>query len=178
MSIELLLGPMFSGKTTELFRKKERVEYAKKTTILYKYAKDTRYSNRMAMTHSRDGREAIPLSTFVGHEPTYGPEVVIFIDEGQFYEESVPDFAQKMASRGNRVVIAALSSNFKREPWPAVSRLLALADVFSHFTAVCYDCGSDSAAFTKRIASEDQETLEVIGGADKYHAACRKCHQK
>lgn len=169
---------MFSGKTTELFRLKERVEFAKKETVLFKYDKDTRYTTRaMAMTHSRDGREAIPRSSFEGYEPTFGPEVVIFIDEGQFYAESVPDFAERMSKRGNRVIISALSSDFRRQPWPAVSRLLALADSVDWLTAVCYECKCEGAAFTKRIAS-DQETLEVIGGADTYHAACRKCHAK
>lgn len=177
MSIELLLGPMFGGKTTELFRIKERVEYAGKQTVLYKYDKDTRYTSRaMAMTHSRDGREAIPLATFNGFEPNYGPEVVIFIDEGQFYGESVPDFAEKMSKRGNRVIISALSGDFKRQPWPAVSRLVALADSIEFLTAVCYECKREGAAFTKRTTT-DQTTLEVIGGADKYHAACRKCHE-
>lgn len=178
MSIELLLGPMFGGKTTELFRRMERVEYAKKETILYKYDKDTRYTARhMAMTHSRDGREAIPLATFDGFEPNYGPDVVIFIDEGQFYGESVPDFADRMAKRGNRVIISALSSDFRRLPWPAVSRLLALATSVDWLTAVCYNCKCEGASFTKRIAS-DQDTLEVIGGADKYQASCLKCFAK
>jgi thymidine kinase len=177
MSIELWLGPMFGGKTTELFRIKERVECAGKQTVLYKYDKDTRYTSRaMAMTHSRDGREAISLATFHGFEPSYGADVVIFIDEGQFYADSVPEFAERMSKRGNRVIIAALSGDFKRQPWPAVSRLVALADSIEFLTAVCYGCKSEGAAFTRRITA-DQETLEVIGGADKYHAACRKCHE-
>ena len=53
--IQLILGPMFSGKTTELLRRIRRFQVAKRECVVLKYAKDTRYNVKEASTHDRYG---------------------------------------------------------------------------------------------------------------------------
>ena len=73
------------------------------------------------------------------------------------------------------VIVAALDGNFLRQPFNDILHLVPLAESVTKLTAVCMLCYG-SASYTKRIGTETQ--LEVIGGCDKYIAACRKCHSK
>jgi thymidine kinase len=52
-SIEVIFGPMFSGKTTELLRRIRRFSLAQRTCLVVKYSKDTRYSQDGVSTHDR-----------------------------------------------------------------------------------------------------------------------------
>jgi len=51
--IHLILGPMFSGKTTELLRQLKRHSIAQHKCLLIKYAGDTRYSIEAVSTHDK-----------------------------------------------------------------------------------------------------------------------------
>ena len=59
------------------------------------------------------------------------------------------------------------------QPFGTILDLVPLAESVVKLKAVCMVCFKD-AAFTKRLGSEKE--IEVIGGADKYMAVCRTCH--
>ena len=42
--IQMILGPMFAGKSTELIRRVRKYRAARKQVLVVKYAADTRYS--------------------------------------------------------------------------------------------------------------------------------------
>lgn len=52
-TIELILGPMFSGKTTELLRRIRRHAAARKTCLLVKHSSDDRYGSALVTTHDQ-----------------------------------------------------------------------------------------------------------------------------
>jgi len=86
-SIELIIGPMFSGKSTELLRRVRRNKFSKKSCILVKYKFDTRYSNEGVATHDKLSVKAISCT---GIEEIYSELLkyqVIGIDEGQFFKD-------------------------------------------------------------------------------------------
>ncbi|EDR25139.1 thymidine kinase, cytosolic, putative [Entamoeba dispar SAW760] len=174
-SIQLIIGPMFSGKTTELIRLIRRFKYSKKTTVVIKYSKDTRYgSEDETMSHDKESWKAIPamrlmplLETALGYE-------VIGIDEGQFFPDLI-EFSETCASYGRSVIIAALDGTFQRKPFGQITNLIPLCENVKKLSAICVNCGK-KAAFSLRISTE--ESIEVIGGADKYCAVCRKCFFK
>jgi len=95
---------------------------------------------------------------------------VIGIDEGQFF----PDirWAELMANSGKVVLIAALDGTYQRKPFENIMNLIPLAENVTKLSAVCMNCFGE-ASFSKRITEE--QSLEVIGGADKYMAVCRDC---
>ena len=98
---------------------------------------------------------------------------VIGIDEGQFFPDIV-EWSDKQANRnGKQVIIAALDGSFQRKPFGRVLELVPCAESVVKLNAVCMNCGAD-APFSARISAETE--LEVVGGADKYIAACRACH--
>ena len=51
--IEIIMGPMFAGKSTELLRRMKRHEIAGNRCLRIKYAGDTRYSDDSIATHDK-----------------------------------------------------------------------------------------------------------------------------
>lgn len=172
MSIELIVGCMFSGKTSLMFARIRRSQFAGLSTAVFKYDKDLRYSPNKSLACSHDGDllEAIPVHDLT--DVALPDADVIGIDEGQFIV-GLPEWAQRAANAGKHVIISALDSKFNMTPWHNISLLMATTEKITKLYAVCFNCKKD-AAFTKRINSDDQAE-EVIGGADKYVASCRKC---
>nr|CAP19646.1 thymidine kinase [Suberites domuncula] len=169
--VQLILGPMFSGKTTELIRRMRRFQVANYACLIVKYAKDDRYSNQDVSTHDKQmtaGISATELTEVKKKAKKYG---VIGIDEGQFFPDIV-DFCEEMANAGKTVIVAALDGTFQRKPFGPILNLVPMAESVVKLKAVCMVCYKD-AAFTKRLGAEKQ--IEVIGGSDKYMAVCRTC---
>ena len=176
MSLHLVLGPMFSGKTTELLRLARRHALANRRVLVVKHRDDTRYSPVADELVTADGysREARAVSCLADvDEQTWRSHDVIGIDEGQFYDDLV-DFVTTALDAGKIIIVAALDGTFQRRPFGSVLELVPLADSVCKLTAVCSCCGSD-APFTQRRGSES-ETM-IIGGADKYMAVCRACYK-
>jgi len=173
-SIQLIYGPMFSGKSSELLRRIRRNTVAKRRCLVIKYSKDNRYSTDNLATHDRVQWTAMPCEKLVEAQEYAEDYDVIGIDEGQFFPDVV-EFSENMANKGKLVIIAALDGTFQRKPFGAVLELVPLAEHITKLTAVCMMCQSD-ASFSMRLSHET--AVEVIGGADKYIAVCRSCFHK
>jgi len=172
--IQVILGPMFSGKTTELIRRLKRYQFANHRCLIIKYQRDTRYDKENISTHDRQTMSAvscIQLSALNKSE-IIDQFSVIGIDEGQFFSDSV-SFTEEMANNGKTVIVAALDGSYQRTGFGDILNLIPLAESVIKLTAVCMMC-FEEASFTKRIGREKE--LEVIGGAEKYMAVCRKCY--
>ncbi|XP_075701335.1 thymidine kinase, cytosolic isoform X2 [Rhinoderma darwinii] len=170
--IQVILGPMFSGKSTELMRRVRRFQVAQYRCILIKYAKDTRYSKEQLATHDRHTMSAVSacnLADVFSEALIYS---VIGIDEGQFFPDVV-EFCEDMANKGKTVIVAALDGTFQRKAFGDILNLVPLAESVVKLNAVCMGCYRE-ASYTKRLGAEKE--VEVIGGADKYHSVCRPCY--
>eukprot|EP00466_Bigelowiella_natans_P001260 jgi/Bigna1/54794/estExt_Genewise1Plus.C_430051 len=171
-SINLILGPMFSGKTTELLRRVRRQKYAKKRCLVVKFAQDTRYSEDKAATHDKVLHEAVAVSKLSHIDPALTEQAdVIGIDEGQFFSDIV-SFAENMAKRGKVVIIAALDGTFQRKAFGNFLEIIPLSETIQKLSAVCQVC-HEEAHFTRRIS--DEKDVRVVGGTDKYLSVCRAC---
>ncbi|XP_054714549.1 thymidine kinase, cytosolic-like [Uloborus diversus] len=171
--IQIIFGPMFSGKTTELIRRLQRYQIANHVCLIVKYAHDSRYSSTGIATHDKktlDAVSATTLSTLIADAQKYS---VVGIDEGQFFPDTV-SFAEEMANRGKIVIVAALDGTYQREGFGDILNLVPLAESVIKLTSVCMVC-FENASYTKRIGSETQ--LEIIGGTEKYMAVCRSCYK-
>jgi thymidine kinase len=176
-SIHLLLGSMFAGKTTELFRCYRRLVVAGLRCLMIKYEEDTRYSQTDAATHDKQMVQATRCKTLMyllsNHDFLDNLDA-IFIDEGQFFGDVV-EFAETCANAGKDVYVAALDGTHERRAFGRVLELVPLCESVIKLTAVCHTCKRE-AAFTRRLGSETE--TKVIGGADKYEAVCRACYHK
>jgi thymidine kinase len=171
--ITLILGPMFSSKTTSLIAFAKKYHIAQKKIILIKYSKDNRYSiENEICSHDRESIKATfsldNLSSVI--LDSTGADVVL-IDEGQFF----PDLASvcdELANLGKIVIVSALNGDFRREPFSQITELLPKCEEVHYRSAVCRRCFED-AYFTKRLTSS--QDVEVIGGSEMYEPRCRKC---
>ncbi|XP_027277690.1 thymidine kinase, cytosolic isoform X1 [Cricetulus griseus] len=202
--IQVILGPMFSGKSTELMRRVRRFQIAQNKCLVIKYAKDTRYSSSFS-THDRNTMDALPACLLRDVAQEALGAAVIGIDEGQFFPDIV-EFCEVMANAGKTVIVAALDGTFQRKAFGSILNLVPLAESVVKLTAVCMECFRE-AAYTKRLGLEKEvpscaavhgagwgglglsptlmypfrgpvHQVEVIGGADKYHSVCRVCYFK
>uniref|UniRef100_A0A8C1TUL1 Thymidine kinase n=1 Tax=Cyprinus carpio TaxID=7962 RepID=A0A8C1TUL1_CYPCA len=200
--IQVIFGPMFSGKSTELMRRVRRFQVAQYCCLLIKYAKDTRYSQTGMATHDKSTMEAVPANRLQDVRSLALQACVIGIDEGQFvcfcsslfsqcslshtlyalinnhdlwllqFPDTV-EFCEEMANMGKTIIVAALDGTFQRKPFGNILNLVPLAESVVKLNAVCMQCFKE-AAYTKRLGAEQE--VEVIGGTDKYHAVCRACY--
>lgn len=175
--IQLILGPMFSGKSSELLRRVRRFTVAGKKCIVIKHTKDVRYSKEDMATHDKILHSALPLSSLGGLMEKVAAYDVFAIDEGQFFPDIV-EFSDTVASKyGKIVIISALDGTFERKPFDnGILDLVCKSEDVVKLRAICMICKQKEAAFSKRIGNETQ--VELIGGADKYASACRDCHNK
>lgn len=171
--ITLIMGEMWSGKTTELIRRIDRAKYANQPTIVYKYSNDVRYVGRSGLisSHSNLTRDAIPITSLRSEPVPTVKGTVIGIDEGQFIDGLV-EYCEMVANAGFKVIVSALSSDFERKAFPRIANLIPKTEEIVRLHAICFACKGE-ASFTKRIG--DSKELEVIGGAEQYMAVCREC---
>ena len=175
MSIELIFGPMFSGKTTRLISKIERFLIAKKKVVAIKWKGDTRYTDEpRIMTHSGLSCACIPadnndLEHIYSQISDYD---IICIDEGSFFKNIVK-FSEFLANNGHKVVIASLVGTFERKGFNDILNLIPKCENIEMLHAICMKCHCDGAAFTKRII--DNGKVEIVGGTDTYKSVCRTC---
>ena len=170
--IEVICGPMFSGKTEELIRRLVRAQYAKQDVAIFKPKTDNRYSDDYIVSHNKRKIKSIILESSESIY-TYKNKADVFgIDEAQFFDNGLIEVCNKLAKLGKRVVIAGLDKDYKAKSFGPIHQLMIDAEYVSKVNAICMSCG-DPASFTQRISSED--TLVVVGETDKYEARCRKC---
>ena len=176
--LELIIGPMFAGKTTTLLTRYKSKKLSKKPKLLIKYKHDTRFSINCVRTHC--GSINIEADVFVDALIKIQGDILdkykfIFIDEGQFFPD-LHDFVVKMLNADKHIYIAGLNGTFKQEPFPNLNlqNLIPLCDNIIFLRATCHLCKrKNCASFTTRNCANQE--LIVIGGENLYKVTCRKC---
>ena len=100
---------------------------------------------------------------------------VIGIDEAQFFDETLPDVCDKLASGGIRVIVAGLDMDFQAKPFGSMPALLSKAEYITKLHAICVQCGQ-IANYSYRKSGNAEQLL--IGNKDLYEPRCRVCYQK
>lgn len=163
---------MFSGKTTELIRRLEQARADGAAVIALKPARDTRYASDRIVAHDGPTFDATPLPDEAAILASASGFDVVGIDEAHFFDELVADACRRLVASGVRVIVAGVDIDHRGQLFPAVRRLLALADETIRRTARCARCGG-AAEFSQRLVESDDPI--VVGGADLYEPRCRLC---
>jgi len=167
--LEVVCGPMFSGKTEELLRRVRRAVIAHQPTLIIKPATDTRYAIDEVVSHDKNAMpsKVVKKSRDILNslEVDGRMAVVVAIDEAQFFVDDLPDVCNELANRGLRVIVAGLDLDFTGKPFGCMPQLLALAEEVTKLHAVCMETGR-AAHFSHRIAGGDN-TVE-LGEKDRY----------
>jgi thymidine kinase len=173
--IEVIVGPMFSGKSEELIRRLRRAEIGKQRVQIFKPVIDQRYAKNGIVSHSgleipselvQDGSDILqkvaPRTEVVG------------IDEAQFLGESIVADCARLADLGKRVIVTGLDTDFMGRPFEPMPRLLAVAEEITKLLAICMRCGNPAVHTQRLVASEE---LIVVGAGGVYEARCRRCFE-
>jgi len=174
--VEVICGPMFSGKTEELLRRIRRAEIAKQKVTVFKPAIDNRYGQEQVCSHIGHSLSAnvINGSTQI-LDKVIGDTKVVAIDEIQFFDDDIIDIVSILADRGYRVICAGLDQDHMGAPFGPMASLLAVADKVDKLYAVCTVCGGP-ATKSLRVNTSDQKQV-LVGEFDYYEARCRKHYQ-
>lgn len=173
--IELIMGCMFAGKTTELLRRTNKHTITGKQVLRVKFSADKRYGNDFKIsTHGGLKQSATPINVLSDLGDDWMAYDVIGIDEGQFFADIV-EFSEKAANAGKVVIISSLQGTFLRGAFPSILSLIPKCEKIKKLTAICKLC-KQNASFTFRTASKDCEVM--IGGENMYMPLCRECHAR
>jgi len=173
--IEVIVGPMFCGKSEELIRRLRRAEIARQRVQIFKPAIDRRYSTNGIVSHS--GLEIASELVNSGEEVLAKVEArteVVGIDEAQFLGESLLESCTRLADLGKRVIVAGLDTDFMGRPFEPMPRLLVLSEEITKLLAICARCGNPAVNTQRLVASEE---LIVVGAGGMYEARCRRCFE-
>lgn len=174
--LEVITGPMFSGKSEELIRRLKRAQIARLRVASFKPEIDLRYQAEAIASHSAQRIEARAVRDAARLREELFPALervdVVGIDEAQFFDESLVALAMELVHAGKRVVLAGLDTTFAGDPFVPMPALMAIADEVVKLSAVCMLCGAP-AIHTQRLGTSQQ--LVVVGAAGFYEARCRAC---
>jgi len=189
--LEVVCGPMFSGKSEELIRRVTRSLIARQRVVVFKPTIDNRYHATEVASHA--GRtvaaHAVLNSLEVrnilqGHSPLFDaapglPDVVVF-DEVQFFDAELVPLALELADAGVRVILGGLDLDFRGEPFGIVPELVARAESVEKLTAICMVCGAPATRTQRLIGGKPahfDDPVVMVGASESYEARCRLHHE-
>lgn len=169
--ITMILGSMFSGKTSELLTKLERANIAKKKVILLRPGVD----NRGFLSHGGkklNGFEEKFVADLLDIDITNFD--VIGVDEGQFHKH-LREFVIKSNKLNKDVYISALHATSESEMFEEIIKVIPFCENIMKLNAICTKCGSELGNYT--FFKEGKKTEKVVvGGLDAYTALCQQCY--
>ena len=170
--IEVICGPMFSGKTEELIRRLKRARIARQKVEIFKPAIDIRYDRDMVMSHDEHAISSTLVESasrilLLAHDAE-----VVGIDEAQFFDDALPSVCNTLASNGVRVIAAGLDMDYLGNPFGPMPILMSIAEYVTKIHAICMKCG-DLAHYSHRII--DLDKLVMLGEKETYEPLCRRC---
>jgi thymidine kinase len=189
--LELIIGPMFSGKTSKLLEIYKQCIFCDIKVVVINYAEDVRYHEEMLSTHDKIMIPCIQLTNLMDNInididiikknniecfkklKTISEADVILINEGQFFGD-LKEFVIEMLEKNKKIYVSGLDGDFKREKFGQILDLIPLCDKVTKLSSLCSICKNGTAGiFSLRLSEEEQQ--KVIG-SDNYIPVCRKCY--
>lgn len=180
--LEVVCGPMYSGKSEEVIKRVIRAELSRKRAMLAKHVADDRFGEDLVT--SRAGMTHVAKRVAEGYELMFLDDFdVVAIDEAQFFEDSsFVSGINYLISKGVRVIVSGLDLNYRTEPYGFMPDLMAGADQVTKLSAICFVCGAD-AIFTQKLINGKPAPFESpvfqidVAGVHAYEARCRNCYE-
>ena len=177
MSLELIIGPMFAGKSSTILQRVKRAEVIGIKTFIVTSVIDTRYNTNtnLVKTHDRQIVDAVGLEDIkeITRFAAFCSAKLIIIEEAQFFSGLYEMVKNLVEVYKRDVIVVGLDGDSERKPFGEILELIPLADTITKLTALCKRCGDGTPAlFTYSKSTKD--TQVCVGDADIYEALCRK----
>jgi thymidine kinase len=176
MSLEILVGPMFAGKSSAIIRMVNRYKFLNKKVCLISHASDNRYSaDPMLMNHDQMG---VPCEKWAELMPNitnqdYLLATLVIIDEAQFFPDLKQFVEYTVDHLGKNCLVVGLDGDADRKPFGQILECIPLADKVTKLTAFCRACGDGTEAIFSYCHQPKGEQV-LVGGAEIYKPLCRK----
>ena len=177
MSLEIILGPMFSGKSSYLLssiRKYREIDwpiYIITSSFDKRYTTETKIVNHNQESCNAD--IAVEKLSDVSEKKDYLESKVVIIEEAQFYPDLVEFVLEAVELYDKHVIVAGLDGDASRKPFGSLLKLIPYADTIVKLKALCKICNDGTEALFTSKKVHDNATID-IGSSDKYEALCRK----
>lgn len=173
-NLELIIGPMFSGKSTEIIKRANLLIKNNNKILIIKPILDNRYNENKITSHNL---ECIDCRTISKLNDITDDEInsidTLIIDEGQFFDDLFQMVTKWLNNNSINIIIAGLDGDFKQNPIGQILNLIPLSDECIKLKSVCNRCNNKTPApFTHRINSSN--SIILIGGSESYIPVCRK----
>lgn len=178
--LEVISGCMFAGKTEELIRRINVLQFAGKKVVVFKPKIDDRYSKDQVVSHCGRSIESYAVSNSSEVLQLAGDADVIAIDEVQFFDEGIVSVCNLLADQGKRVMAAGLDLDFRGEPFGVMPALMTYAEFVTKLTAVCMRCGAPATRtqrLVNKVPARFDDPIIQVGASESYEARCRHCHE-
>lgn len=170
--IEIICGPMFSGKSEEIIKRLRRAQIAKRRVQIFKHGMDARYDATSIVSHSQMSLPGLAVNDAEQILDLVDDRTeLVAIDEGQFFGENIVAVTNKLANQGKRVIVAGLDLDYKGQPFGPMPQLMCCAEYVTKQLAICMSCG-EPANFTQRLTKATEQV--VVGADETYEARCRR----
>lgn len=180
--LEIVIGPMCSGKTTYLFDRLNTFVVFGKNCLYINHSIDTRGDVYSSHNENLNVSQTIHMIKSASIKSLYNmikDYDVIAIDEGQFFDDLDEGVRHVIETMKKMVFVGGLSGDFKRKKFGHILELIPYADHFKKLEAFCVECMKNNlyrvASFSKRV-DESDKNLIVIGDTDVYVPVCRLCY--
>jgi thymidine kinase len=190
--LDIILGPMFSGKSTELLRRLSNVTEVGLNALYINSSFDDRNDKDIFSTHNPTTKEkvsgnkinmiAVPNLINIDSKLMDNADI-IGVDEAQFFTDLhiVKDWVD---NKKKRVIIAGLDGDYKQEKFGKILDLIPHCDSVIKIHALCIRCSKTKKILVPAIftfysnTKKDNENSIDIGGHDKYESLCRQCYNQ
>jgi len=173
-NLDIIIGNMFSGKTSEVIRRLKRYKVLDKKVVVINSTKDTRGNGDVIHTHDGVKFDCIKLDNIADcllkHE--FCSADVVAIDEAQFFD-NIFKFVNMCIFLQKDIILAGLDGDYRQKKYGEILDCIPLATSVTKLSALCMECRDGTPGpFTRRIITDN--TLDLVGGNDKYKAVCRR----
>lgn len=182
MSLELLIGPMFAGKSSAIQSIIRRHQALGWNVCVITHSMDKRYTSEPAIVnHDKvmmPARASDVLMPFLS-DPEYVHSRLVVIEEAQFFPDLVPFILHAVDKHHKHAVVVGLDGDAERRPFGRVLDLIPYCDRVTKLTAMCKQCSDGTAAIFTFATREDavlaaNDGRPCVGADEKYVPLCRK----
>ena len=173
MSLDVVIGPMFSGKSSYVLSVISRYSALGVPVLVITHESDTRYGQGFVATH--DGRNAPCIHTRDLDSVDIAAYKVIIVDEAQFFKHLVPFVEWAVDTHHKHVYLVGLDGDSNRRKFGDILDCIPLADRVLRLTSFCRRCADGTLGlFSYRREYSDQQV--IVGGSNQYETLCRNCY--
>lgn len=183
--LELIVGPMFSCKTTRLVEIYKQCKFCNISVTVINHTIDNRYDSELMTTHDKVKIPCVKTNQLMKlYEEHYDSREktnkildskVILINEGQFFPDLI-EFVQLMLTHNKKIYVCGLDGDFERKKFGQILDLIPICDKIYKLTSLCCLCKNGTKGiFSMRLTKETEQT---VVGSENYIPVCRECYEK